>query len=167
MEGFKMAVNKFGLSGWKLKLIGSIDKQEGDFEKFIGDWYEENPDMKQLVHFVGQVNDRDRLYKEYSTAKVFSFPSRFESYGIAAAEAAVCGCFIIASDIPSIREITENFKYAAPFPVDDIEKLAEQLSVWCTNETAMEENAKKLYTCVKQKNALYNICEIIHRRLSI
>lgn len=162
LDGFKMAVKKWGLKGWSLKLIGGI---EPEFEKKIADWYAKNPDMKQFVYFAGKLDDRKRLNHEYREAKVFAFPSRCETYGIATAEAAVCGCFIIASDIPASREITEQFRYAASFPVDDIEKLAEQLAAWCTDETAMEENAKKLYECVKQKNALYKICENIQKEI--
>ena len=165
LEAFKRAVNEWGLKGWELKLVGPIEKTETDFEKYISGWYHENPDMKSLVHFTGPIHDRKLIYYEYCMAKVFAFPSRHEGYSLALIEAAISGCFIIASDIPCSREMTDWFQYAASFPIDDAEQLAGQLYKWCMDEKEMEGMARQLYECVKRKNSLYEICSIIQEKV--
>lgn len=165
LDAFKYAVNNLNLKGWKLRLVGEIEKNEIEFQKYIDDWYSANPNMKSLITFVGKVSKREEMSKEYRTAKVFAFPSRYEGYSISVVEAIINGCFIVATDIPSHREITKGFRYSASFPVDDIQKLAEQLSVWCGNEISMEHNAKALYECIRKSNSLYKICKTIHMRM--
>lgn len=55
-------------------------------------------------------------------AAVFAAPARYEPFGYAALEAALCGCALVLGDIPSLREVWgEAAEYVAP---DDGEALA-------------------------------------------
>ena len=41
----------------------------------------------------------------YARASVFVEPARYEPFGLAALEAAPCGCALVLGDIPSLREV--------------------------------------------------------------
>lgn len=51
-------------------------------------------------------------------ASIFAEPARYEPFGLAALEAALCGCALVLGDIPSLREVWDD---AALFvdPTDD------------------------------------------------
>jgi glycosyltransferase involved in cell wall biosynthesis len=57
----------------------------------------------------------------YANAAALVFPSRYEGFGIPPIEAMTCGCPVIASDIPVVREVCEDA--ATYFDPDDIEGL--------------------------------------------
>lgn len=63
----------------------------------------------------------------YKAASAFVFPSLFEGGGIPVLEALSCGCPVIASDLPSIREFGGGaVKYVSP---GDIEELSRAMAV--------------------------------------
>ncbi|MGH8501850.1 MAG: glycosyltransferase family 4 protein [Gammaproteobacteria bacterium] len=55
------------------------------------------------IRMLGYVADAD-LPALYSGAEALVFPSRYEGFGMPAAEARACGTRLIASDIPELRE---------------------------------------------------------------
>jgi glycosyltransferase involved in cell wall biosynthesis len=52
----------------------------------------------------GAVAEPD-LLEWFSRAAVFAEPARYEPFGLAALEAALCGCALVLGDIPSLREV--------------------------------------------------------------
>ena len=54
--------------------------------------------------FLGPVEHQD-LLKLFSTSAIYICTSRYEPFGLAPLEAAMCGCAILARDIPSLREV--------------------------------------------------------------
>ncbi len=56
------------------------------------------------VRFLGYVPDEE-LYKLYSAAEVFVFPSLYEGFGLPPLEAMACATPVVASDIPIFKEI--------------------------------------------------------------
>jgi glycosyltransferase involved in cell wall biosynthesis len=56
------------------------------------------------IRFLGRVTD-DELLQLYNTASCFVFPSLYEGFGLPPLEAMACGCPVLASDIPVIREV--------------------------------------------------------------
>jgi glycosyltransferase involved in cell wall biosynthesis len=57
-----------------------------------------------------------------SRAAVFAEPARYEPFGLAALEAALCGCALVLGDIPSLREVWHDA--ASYVPPDDADALA-------------------------------------------
>jgi len=91
--------------GWKMIIIGPIEKS---FEKYINDFFHENPTLKDVVEFKGSIEDREELFKYYEKSKIFSLTSRFESFGIAFIEAAALGNVIVSTDVGIAREIIQK-----------------------------------------------------------
>jgi len=59
--------------------------------------------LPQPACYVGRVSDGE-LKALYEHAACLVFPSRYEGFGLPAIEAMACGCPVVASDIPSLRE---------------------------------------------------------------
>jgi len=62
--------------------------------------------LEGQVHFLGYV-DRDDLRALYSGARAFVYPSFYEGFGFPVLEAMACGCPVIASNAPALKEIAE------------------------------------------------------------
>ena len=72
----------------------------------------------------------------YSGAIAFIFPSIYEGFGIPVLEAMACGCPVIASNIPSVLEISANScLYFNPINLDDI--------VYSMEKIIRDENLRK------------------------
>jgi glycosyltransferase involved in cell wall biosynthesis len=62
------------------------------------------------------------VLRRLSRAAVYAEPARYEPFGLAALEAALCGCALVLGDIPSLREVWgDAAEFVSP---DDPEELA-------------------------------------------
>ena len=60
--------------------------------------------VDQRVHFLGYL-DREQVGDLMGAADAFVFPSTWETFGLAAVEAAMLGVPVVASDLPVLREV--------------------------------------------------------------
>ncbi len=67
--------------------------------------YVKESGVARRVLFTGYVTD-DELRALYSSCRAFVYPSLYEGFGLPPLEAMACGAPVIASNIPSIREVT-------------------------------------------------------------
>ena len=149
------------IPNWKLKLAGGFSENVN----IADDFYKAHPELQERVIFTGQVSDRASLIEMYRDAKIFAFPSRFESFGISLSEAMSQGCFPIVSEIESSRMLTDNFKYAFHHKVDDVDKLAECLLNACMNENKIEAIAKDGMNFINNICGLEKCCNTIYKGL--
>ena len=56
------------------------------------------------LHYLGRVSDAE-LVRLYNQAACFIFPSLYEGFGLPPIEAQSCGCPVLVSDIPVLREV--------------------------------------------------------------
>ena len=63
--------------------------------------------IKDSVYFLGHV-DRQSVYEVMTVIDIFVFPSHYEGFGVAAAEAMASGVPVIVSDIPALREVVDD-----------------------------------------------------------
>jgi glycosyltransferase involved in cell wall biosynthesis len=101
------AAENLDLKDWKIVLIGPIEKEECDFQKDIDAFFEKNPLMRANVIFEGPFYDKDKLWQWYSRAKIFVFPSRWESFGIVLTEALLFRNYIVSTDVGFAGEAIE------------------------------------------------------------
>jgi glycogen synthase len=72
------------------------------------------------------VLDQEDVLRWLRRAAVFAEPARYEPFGLAALEAALCGCALVLGDIPSLREV---WGHAASFvSPDDPLSLAREIN---------------------------------------
>src|SRR5690606_11892332 len=62
-------------------------------------------------------------------ASLFAFPTHYEGFSNALAEAMAVGLPVVASNCDGNLELVEHGKNALVFPVGDVDKLAEHLSL--------------------------------------
>lgn len=76
--------------------------------------------VSERLHLVGEVG-RSEVYDFLVAGDVFAFPSRSETFGLAAVEAAIAGLPVVASDLAVLREvlIDEHGQPAALFAKPD------------------------------------------------
>lgn len=102
------------------------------------------------VRYVGKLAPAD-LAGIYTGAAVYAATSRYEPFGLAPLEAALAGCALVVSDIPTFRELWNGC--ALFYPPGDVEALAAALRrVLDTDDfrfelaTAARERALERYT---------------------
>ncbi len=64
----------------------------------------ENVRLPSGATFVGSLSSDD-LLALFSESAIYLCTSKYEPFGLAPLEAALCGCAIVANDIPSLREV--------------------------------------------------------------
>ena len=155
LEAFARIAGK--IPGWTLKLAGYLSENVSIAEEF----YAAHPELRERVIFTGEVRDRGTLIEMYRDAKIFAFPSRWESFGIALTEAMMQGCFPVVTEIPSFMELTENLRYGLGSKVDDAGGLAENLLWACTHEKEAEALALEGMTATRTRCDLRRCCDVI------
>jgi glycosyltransferase involved in cell wall biosynthesis len=92
-----------GFHGWKNKEIMSLLMK-----------------LKKNVFYLGYVSDEE-LAILYNSAVVFIYPSFYEGFGLPNIEAMACGCPVITSDIPVMKEICGDAAcYVNPYEMESI-----------------------------------------------
>ena len=123
-------------------LIESYARVADDLEQdlIIGG---DGPDHDALVHladrlgvgdrvrFVGRVPAGER-FAWLAAAQMVAMPSRYETFGMVAAEALAVGTPVVAFDIPCLRGLVDD-QVGARVPAFDLDAFAEQLRVLASN----------------------------------
>jgi len=85
-------------------------------------------DVRSYITFAGQIDDDIALVQFYRQAMCLLFPSFYESSGLPPIEAMACGCPVIASDIPALKERCGNAAlYCNPADIDSISAAVERV----------------------------------------
>ena len=76
--------------------------------------------LRDSVFFTGIIDDAG-LIKIYNSAEVLVLPSFYEGFGLPPLEAMACGCPVVASDIPPLREVCMDAAlYVNPYSDEEI-----------------------------------------------
>ena len=68
---------------------------------------DDRSDANSTTKFVGNLPEPDLLYL-FRCSRIYIAASLYEPFGLAPLEAALCGCVVVANDIPSLREVWGN-----------------------------------------------------------
>ncbi|MBW9173894.1 glycosyltransferase [Clostridium estertheticum] len=156
LEAFKLASKN--LINWKLKLIGSI---EPNFQEYIDNFMNNNPELKDKIIFTGRINDRKLIEEEYRKAKIFCLTSRCEGFPNVFGEAANKGCYMISSDIDPAWDITDDKKYGSIFPINDYNTLANEFITVCLNEVRLETVCRDIQIYAREHFEWIKLCQNI------
>ena len=77
---------------WPVYVAGAANSPEGDQR------------TATHVRMMGQLS-RDKMADALASAAIFAHPAVYEPFGLAPLEAAIHGCALVLSDIPSLREL--------------------------------------------------------------
>ena len=100
------------------------------------------------VHFLGRVPDAADFLRQLD---IFVLPSRFEAFGLVAAEAMAVGTPVIVSDAGGLPEVVDNGKTGLVVPVDDPPALAQAIS-------QLADNPSLRYQLVRSGNTRATNC---------
>ncbi len=105
---------KLNLNGYKLLIVGAQNKivfMEPELDRLR---------LNDNIVFLGYVDD-PTLVGLYKNAKLFTYISYYEGFGLPPLEALVCGCPVLASNSSSIPEVCGEYaKYCDPYDINDI-----------------------------------------------
>lgn len=116
-----------GRKGWKTDgLLNSVPEE-----------------YKKRIHFTGFVDDCD-LPSLYANSALFLFPSKYEGFGIPILEATNFGSVVLASDIPTSREILPGYNYLFSLTSfnDFYSKMTEILKLSCDERLSIIKASK-------------------------
>ena len=103
----------------------------------------QNLDKKKRVLFEGFVDD-DSLSALYQNAKALIMPSLMEGLGLPVLEAMANKCLVLASDIPSLKEVAEDAAlYFNPWDINDISRKIEIAFSSQNNEEYIKKGLKR------------------------
>lgn len=121
------------ISGWQVWLVGPLVnadfyetgfRESDHFKKYVEKVVEKHPHLEGTFVFTGPIDDPVRLQGIYGKAKIFCLTSRYESFGFVVPEAMVYGDYVIASDLPPVRDLTDNGRLGELFPAGNVQRLA-------------------------------------------
>ena len=101
----------------------------------------------------------DRVADYYAVADVFAFPAPMEGLGTAVLEAMASGLPVVAFDIPPVREITNDGRYAALVEVGDTDALSWRIGLALEGEILVSEGQEARDWVARQ----YDISRIANR----
>jgi glycosyltransferase involved in cell wall biosynthesis len=92
------------------------------------------------AHFLGRLGPA-ALAQKMAQAAIFAAPARYEPFGLAVLEAALAGCALVLSDIPTFRELWDG---AATFvAADDVSGWRRALQSLCVDPALTARGGEK------------------------
>lgn len=126
------------LADWQFWLVGTRTRV---LEMRIAQLRARRSDLAERLHVRDFVSSRDELAALYRRARVFCLPSRWESFGIALAEAGYFGCYLVTTDVGAGPELTGHGQYGQLTAVGDTAQLTAALARIITGELSTDDSA--------------------------
>jgi len=96
--------------GIDLIMAGPFESEIGPARLFVA-----QSGINKFVHFTGNVTQEgNTLVELYNAALALIHPSFYEGWGTTPLEAMACGTPVVASDIPSVREVVQDSALLVP-----------------------------------------------------
>ena len=122
--------------------------------------------LSKDVFFPGFIDESEKVVV-YNMAHAFAMPSLYEGFGIPILEAMSQNVPVVASDIPSLKEVAGES--ALFFSVDDVDDLAEKLYTICEDKIIREKLIRSglqrvsFFSWKKSAQRILDFCkEVVH-----
>lgn len=148
---------------WKVILLGELSES---FNDYLEGYFKDYPHLINKIIFKGHIENREETFKYYAQSKIFCFPSRTESFGIALLEAAYFADYLITTDVGGARDILNITGYGEFFKVDDSKFLSERLQDLMNHWKNYEKDPNNIKDLVAQNFSWYNLCKKLHEHLN-
>lgn len=170
-ERYILAVSSMDPRKNFIRLVEAFDKIKDKSVKLyiIGMSFKafNTPDLQKLigenVHLPGYIPD-EKLQTMYQNALLSVYPSLYEGFGLPPLESMTYGCPVINSDIPALREVSQDAAlYVNPYNVEDITQKIEQLLVDEPLRKELQEKGLlqiKKYSWDKSAKQVYELAQI-------
>lgn len=170
-ERYILAVSSMDPRKNFIRLVEAFDKIKDKSVKLyiIGMSFKafNTPDLQKLigenVHLPGYIPD-EKLQTMYQNALLSVYPSLYEGFGLPPLESMTYGCPAINSDIPALREVSQDAAlYVDPYNVDDITQKIEQLLVDEPLRKELQEKGLlqiKKYSWDKSAKQVYELAQL-------
>lgn len=170
-ERYILAVSSMDPRKNFIRLVEAFDKIKDKSVKLyiIGMSFKafNTPDLQKLigenVHLPGYIPD-EKLQTMYQNALLSIYPSLYEGFGLPPLESMTYGCPVINSDIPALREVSQDAAlYVNPYNVEDITQKIEQLLVDEPLRKELQEKGLlqiKKYSWDKSAKQVYELAQI-------
>lgn len=97
------------------------------------------------VHYLGIKNNVEQYYK---ACDLFVLPSKWEGFGLVAAEAMASGIPVLVSNVPGLSQVVDNAGFQ--FESENINDLVDKINFIFENPEIVEQKIKKAKERVKQ-----------------
>lgn len=136
---------------WELRLIGPYTDKL--YEK-VNEIMKRVPQLSGRIKLTGEITDKEMLSKEYEEAKVFAFPSKWESFGLVLTEALMAGDYLIVSDaVPAAYDLIDSDEIGKIIKSEDTYKWTEAIGAIVNMDFDYKKMCKDGYN---KANAQFN-----------
>lgn len=168
VKNTELLVDAFAASmdshNYQLRLVGSYT---AEFQERIKKLQTENPEAGKRIELVGEIQDQALLQKEYEAAKIFAFPSRSESFGLALLEAFRAGCYLLTSSHVALSyDIIENGKNGEIIAEDTVDAWAETITRNIKTEPDWDALCEEGFQVAKEQYSWDNIVRRLYQLLA-
>jgi len=118
------ALDGIRMNDWRVIVIGNVADH---FKQEVDNFYNQNPDLKNSVSFIGPIYSKKELWQYFSKSKVFLMTSVKEGFPNVYPEALRFGCYIISTKVSGAMDITDNGHVGKLIEVGDVRALKEFL----------------------------------------
>ena len=160
MEAFAMIADK--IPDWKLRLVGSVEKE---FEPYIEEYYNRYAKLRDRVQFVGSIADKNKLFDEYLKAKIFTLTSTYEGgTPNVVAEALTAGCVMAVTRFDAWEDAIDSGRCGMSAEINNVAEIADMLLQLCTTSDlkVFSENA---YDYARRNYDMESIVSKLHEML--
>lgn len=161
LEAFAAVAGEF--PQWKLMLIGPPEDGFLDyFKRFIM----EHENLADRIVYTGYLKTRKEVFDYYIRSKIIAFPSRYESFGLVIVEAGACGVVPVATQIPSLIDLTDNGRLGYLCPIDDTDFFINQLRYAMSHDDELQEKSRAMMRYIRDNFEWSAICDRLQKLLS-
>lgn len=107
--------------------------------------------IEQKVFFLGQRNDVPELLSQLDA---FVYASKFDTFGIAIVEAMASGIPVFVNDLPVMKEVTNDGKWADLYATDNVDSLINLFMKYVEDKDTYRAKAKERADFVRDKYCL-------------